>query len=350
MRLLEWVGTGFVWVPGTPPANRGDDFEIVWDAGRNVLVMFGGGRFFSDTWEWDGAVWVQRGAGGPPGRRGHKMVYDAARQRVVLFGGTPMAGGGSLSDTWEWDGQVWRERFGIAPDLQGEDSAHAYDSTLGRMVLYGGTTTTNQPTNAVWTFDGNVWSRLPTSGGPYQMQYASMVYDVGRQRMLRFGGYSTSVSRPAELFEMTIRNAHTATFTAHGAGCAGSLSTPTLLPRANSRPLLGAEFQLQFANLPSSPISSVFACLGVDDQTWNGIPLPFDASSLGLPGCSLRLAPAIVVPLSNQGGFADWNLPIPASPVLDGSTFFVQGIVVAPGANAGGALLSDSGRGLLGLL
>ena len=43
------------------------------------------------------------------------------------------------------------------------------------------------------------------------------------------------------------------------------------------------------------------------------------------------------------------NLPLPASPVLDGSAFFVQGIVVAPGVNAGGALLSDTGRGLLGL-
>jgi hypothetical protein len=34
------------------------------------------------------------------------MAYDAARSRLVLFGG--YNGTENLNDTWEWDGTQWR--------------------------------------------------------------------------------------------------------------------------------------------------------------------------------------------------------------------------------------------------
>ena len=40
-------------------------------------------------------------------RDGPALAYDAARGRVVLFGGS---GGGYLADTWEWDGNDWIQR------------------------------------------------------------------------------------------------------------------------------------------------------------------------------------------------------------------------------------------------
>ncbi|MHB8878486.1 MAG: hypothetical protein ACYC8T_32720, partial [Myxococcaceae bacterium] len=42
-----------------------------------------------------------------PARYGHALAYDAARQRVVLFGGLDSA---YLTDTWEWDGTTWVRR------------------------------------------------------------------------------------------------------------------------------------------------------------------------------------------------------------------------------------------------
>lgn len=68
------------------------------------------------TWTFNGDVWVQhQPPSSPPARYGHVMVYDAARQRVVINGGTDCrcyAGPngysrGVFSDTWEWDGQTW---------------------------------------------------------------------------------------------------------------------------------------------------------------------------------------------------------------------------------------------------
>jgi len=39
------------------------------------------------------------------------MAYDAARRRVVLFGGGPNSPPfQSLGDTWEWDGVKWEKR------------------------------------------------------------------------------------------------------------------------------------------------------------------------------------------------------------------------------------------------
>jgi hypothetical protein len=48
-------------------------------------------------------VWVE--LQNPPPSRGHQMIYDDARQRLVMFGGTI-----PLNETWIWDGLTWRKR------------------------------------------------------------------------------------------------------------------------------------------------------------------------------------------------------------------------------------------------
>lgn len=70
---------------------------------RSRLVAFGGvtPRTNDETWEWDGAAWTQVVvAASPPGRVGHGMVYEAAWQRVLVFGGDYFHG-----DTWLYGSQ-----------------------------------------------------------------------------------------------------------------------------------------------------------------------------------------------------------------------------------------------------
>ena len=43
-------------------------------------------------------------------RRQHAIAYDAGRGVVVLFGGYD---GTYLNDTWEWNGSAWREGFSL---------------------------------------------------------------------------------------------------------------------------------------------------------------------------------------------------------------------------------------------
>jgi hypothetical protein len=58
----------------------------------------------------DGTAWRREapepGAVLPPARTHHAMAYDAARDRIVLFGGT--VDGANAGDTWERDGATGR--------------------------------------------------------------------------------------------------------------------------------------------------------------------------------------------------------------------------------------------------
>src|SRR6185295_11014076 len=82
--------------------------------------------------------WVALGEPSP--RLGHAMVYDSARNVVVLFGGRldPQTTSGAISaETWEFDGTRWRFRTGDGP-LGRFDHAMAYDSDRHVTVLFGG--------------------------------------------------------------------------------------------------------------------------------------------------------------------------------------------------------------------
>src|SRR5262249_17570221 len=67
-----------------PPAGPRSGPAIVYDSARQRPVLFGGSTGsgdLGDTWEWDGPTWTQRATTGPSPRHGHAMAYDSARQR-----------------------------------------------------------------------------------------------------------------------------------------------------------------------------------------------------------------------------------------------------------------------------
>ena len=87
-------------------------------------------------------LWTQKEDIGPSPRYGHAMAYEAARQRVVLFGGSGFGGSGSsglLNDTWGWDGAAWTQLADMGPPAR-RNHAMAYDESRHRLVLFGGYT------------------------------------------------------------------------------------------------------------------------------------------------------------------------------------------------------------------
>lgn len=126
-----------------------------------------------------------------------------------------------------------------------------------------------------------------------------------------------------------------------GAACAGpSLPAPTLL--AIGTPRRGnARFGLRLGGgLPSGPAA---LWLGASKRTAFGQPLlPFDLTPLGAPGCTLLADPASATGIvCSATGVADLPLPVPNLPALLRQTFFVQGVIAQPGANAVGLLFSQ---------
>lgn len=199
-----WELDGDTWRPiqttgPTPPAYRGHG--LVFDTARNVLVLQGGTSptTFGGTWELDGTTWTPRTtATQPTSRRDFSLVYDEARARTLLVGGTNLSNSAPLSDTWEYDGTDWTRVIASAadPEFGSRTSTFAaYDAARRRVVLFGGLRS-NRRTADTWEWTGTSWARL-SGQGPRARAGGAMVYDRSRQRFVLFGG---DIHYPRSLF------------------------------------------------------------------------------------------------------------------------------------------------------
>ena len=139
-------------------------FAMVWDPKSGQIVRFGGRaprEVVNDFFGWDGSRWqpLSTDARLPPPRLRAAMAYDRARERLVLFGGD----GGRLTelrDTWEWDGAAWVERTtenGPLPIQAGEEPTMVFDPDLEVVVFL-------RPDGTTWTWNGEVWAQA--AAGP----------------------------------------------------------------------------------------------------------------------------------------------------------------------------------------
>ncbi|HOW51115.1 MAG TPA: kelch repeat-containing protein [bacterium] len=177
---------------------------IAYDAARGKVVLFGGitsSATTNDTWEWDGATgaWTDRTtvATKPPERAGHCMAYDAVRGKVVLFGGS--RGHTLYQDIWEWDDATgtWIDRTptGNKPATR-HHHAMVFDPVRGKIVLFGGLNGSDRYQD-LWEWDGatGAWTdRTPADSNPAARSDHNMVYDASRGKVVLFGGTSGSIT------------------------------------------------------------------------------------------------------------------------------------------------------------
>ena len=163
---------------------------MAFDAARGRVVLFGGSTgssFLGDTWEWDGAHWTEVADTGPDARSGHAMAFDAARGRIVLFGG--ISEGAFLNDTWEWDGTDWTQVADTGPSSRA-GHAMAFDSGRGVTVLFGGNGSAGLLSDT-WEWNGTDWAQTEDVGPPARQGH-TMAFDPGAARTLLFGGAGTN--------------------------------------------------------------------------------------------------------------------------------------------------------------
>lgn len=191
-----WVWDGLGWLnaaPSTGPSSRAWA-AMAYDAARDRIVLFGGTTgatasegSLAETWEWDGTRWSLRPtAMSPPARAHHVMTYDAKRKRVVMFGGTA---GVELADTWEWDGTTWTEVTGAAPPAR-RGGAFAFDPVRGASILFGGVAGLDE-LGDTWRFDG-AWSRITTSMQPTARHAAVLAFDIAASKLVLYGGVNVN--------------------------------------------------------------------------------------------------------------------------------------------------------------
>jgi hypothetical protein len=172
----------------SPPA-RYNAMTACRETTGDVLVLFGNsnptGSLRNDCWLFDGSYWSQRG-GLPPVRMGGAMVYDAARDRVVLFGGVPSSAPTALplADTWEWDGVTWSIRSTpVAPPAR-YNHGMAYDRKRNVTVVFGGIGSGTWSLGDLWEWDGTVWTQPAMGQAPAGRQGDTMCFDPSRENVL----------------------------------------------------------------------------------------------------------------------------------------------------------------------
>ena len=137
-----WDGNDWTQVEDTGPLPR-SSHAIAFAADRARAVLFGGygaNAVLADTWEWDGSKWTEIQDVGPNAREGAAMAFTGGS--IVLtagFNGDATNTGKFFGDTWEWDGAHWTERQDIGPEGRWQH-AMVFDGPRTRLVVFGGTT------------------------------------------------------------------------------------------------------------------------------------------------------------------------------------------------------------------
>jgi hypothetical protein len=181
----------------------------------------------------------------------------------------------------------------------------------------------------LWRFDGQHWFEI--SRAPYHANSATAAIDPATHRLFVFDGGNL-------YFQFNGMWVYSSTFPVEriGTPCA-SVGAPAPQLQVEA-PAIGAAMQLVITC--TTPFDLGLLVLGFDDQSWNGVPLPLDLGSLGLPGCLARVAPILSRLLPGGSGTVTF-LPIAADPALIGSVLFVQAATVTGGALRG---VTDTAR------
>jgi hypothetical protein len=188
--LHRWQPASRTWVSLATTGPVTQRHAYAYDTSRNRLVVVGGmpngTPADSSLFEWTGSNWSRRTYAPPYPRTGHRMVYDRANDRLVLYGGSSITG--TVSDTWVWDDGHWvlavPQGTVSSPPNPGQLTgvALAHDEARGITLLHGDGVGTG-----TWLLQNNQWTEV-AQAGPSPRQSPGLVFDRRRARIVLFGG------------------------------------------------------------------------------------------------------------------------------------------------------------------
>ncbi|MBI3893176.1 MAG: PKD domain-containing protein, partial [Candidatus Wallbacteria bacterium] len=196
----EWDGTRWTAVVPTSSPSPRAKASAAFDSARGKVVTFSGVNAPNDTFEYDGASWTPITTASPSARSAQAMTYDAARAKVVMFGGNRSSDNIELDETWAWDGTFWTQLFPSTAPPGRRETALAFDSSRGRVVLFGGTVNYAFVSDT-WEWDGTNWTQKTTSVSPVARVGHSLAYDPVRSRVVLFGGQDADSRNLADTWE-----------------------------------------------------------------------------------------------------------------------------------------------------
>ncbi|MBK8101087.1 MAG: hypothetical protein IPK26_28720 [Planctomycetes bacterium] len=126
-----------------------------------------------------------------------------------------------------------------------------------------------------------------------------------------------------------------------GRGCANSTGRDPRLGH-QGLPAQGQAFQIHLRR--AEPAGFAMFWLGLSSTNWQGLSLPFDASPLGAPGCSVLVSGDVPYPAPvDTNGRASLTVSVPTDPALAGLVVLAQSASTSS-ANGFGFAASDALR------
>jgi hypothetical protein len=155
---------------------------LVYDPVHQRVVAYGNRQ----TWTFDDTGWKQLTTPtAPAAYTGVALAFDTDLGRTVLFGGRPSSGQ-ALDETWVLEGDTWRQLVLVMHPEARYDASLTYDPVRKRALLTGGTLAVNALTDA-WQLVGDQWFEIPAP--PAARASASFTFDTTRRRALLGGDY-----------------------------------------------------------------------------------------------------------------------------------------------------------------
>lgn len=187
-----WLWDGVSWrrlYPEVEPSARYGS-AMVWDAGRERILMFGGSSTnegslsqVGDTWAFRDDTWTLITDEGPSPRRFAAAAYDPAVGEMILYGGE--AGVTNFHDTWAFDGIDWRQ-LADGETAQVNTPSLGYDALRNELILLGRDPATGEQVTHRWEAGG--WVRLEPETNPVCVGQTKLVFREETQRLLVYGG------------------------------------------------------------------------------------------------------------------------------------------------------------------
>jgi Galactose oxidase, central domain len=193
----------------TKPAPRFGHGAVYDASNRRMLVVMGeGSAFFNDVWSFnlDSEVWTELKASvvistSPAPRYGQSAALDSQGRLLISHGFTTQ---GRFDDTWAFDpsSATWIELTPTSGTKPIKRCLHslAYDAASNRLFMFGGCASGFGPCplNDLWAFDlqNRTWTQLSAlqsaSDVPAARSNPSMVLDATTQQLVVMGGQAAN--------------------------------------------------------------------------------------------------------------------------------------------------------------
>jgi uncharacterized protein (TIGR03437 family) len=142
-----WIWSGTNWTqlsPQTSPPSS-FDYAMTFDPVHNQIVAWASSNF--STWVWDGSNWTNKPSTlSPHASLIAQIAPDPLHSQVILFS--------DLGQTWTWDGSSWTEDSPKNTPPPRSYFSMVFDAAINSDVLFGGVMPSQSVANDLWTWQG----------------------------------------------------------------------------------------------------------------------------------------------------------------------------------------------------